>query len=96
MHRQQLELRGAIAQDEIFQSHFNPNHCPNPRLTFRHIEIFHTAKMFDRFVKEMIDNAESDIPKGGDYNVESVAVDVERVESSMKPLSSSIDIAINV
>ena len=63
LFRQQIELKGAIARDEIFKSNNSSNSFsfPNPRLTFRHIEIFHTAILFDRFVKEMITKTESTI-----------------------------------
>ena len=54
MHRQHLELRGAIAQDEIFKSQRNGHGSPNPRLTYRHNEIYTTAMLFDRLVREMI------------------------------------------
>ena len=63
LFRQQIELKGAIARDEIFKSNNSSNFpsFPNPRLTFRHIEIFHTAMTFDRLVKEMIIRSESAI-----------------------------------
>ena len=63
LFRQQIELKGAIARDEIFKSNNSSNFpsFPNPRLTFRHIEIFQTALLFDLFVKEMITKTESTI-----------------------------------
>ena len=64
LFRQQIELKGAIARDEIFKSNNSsnsPSSFPNPRLTFRHIEIFQTALLFDCFVKEMITKTESTI-----------------------------------
>ena len=63
LFQQQMDLKGAIARDEIFKSNniSNSPSYPNPRLTFRHIEIFHTAMTFDRLAKEMIIRSESAI-----------------------------------
>lgn len=74
--RQELELKGAIAQDEIFKSSHSPHDSPKPRLTFRHIGIFHTALMFDSFVKEIIKKTENKIRHKIEIN--------NRLENKMK------------
>jgi hypothetical protein len=54
LHRQQLEMRGAVAQDEIYRSLSDTHTTPNPRMIFRYEEVFTTAVMFDGMVDKMI------------------------------------------
>jgi hypothetical protein len=66
LQRQQLEMRGAVAQDEIYRSLSDTKTTPNPRMIFRYEEVFTTAVMFDGMVDKMIASyrPEQGIPQG--------------------------------
>ena len=54
LHRHDLELSGARAQDEIFRRDSTFLSRPTLRLSFRHTDIFRTAILFDSLVQSLV------------------------------------------